>query len=385
MPTASPIAAHLFSPGPKRILALDGGGIKGLMSLQLIKKIESILAQRSNTPNDFRLCDYFDLIGGTSTGAILAAGLATGQTADQLIALYNELGNSIFEPAFFRRGLFRAKFSEAPLRKALEREFGEISLGSEHIKTGLAITTKRLDTGSTWILHNNPRGKYFSSRPGSASVPNKDYRLSDIVRASTAAPHYFDGEKSEVASDVHGAFVDGGVSPHNNPALQLLLLATAQGHAFQWRTGAQNLMIVSIGTGRTVSHLDPEKALGSMAAKHALLSLASIMDDCADLVETMMQWFSTSPTARTIDREIGDLKNDLLCSSGPLFSYLRYDAVFDRQWLADTLQLDYPEKAVKGLNEMDNPENMPMLQEIGERAAAHLISPAHFHPGFDLN
>jgi patatin-like phospholipase/acyl hydrolase len=83
------------------------------------------------------------------------------------------------------------------------------------------IVTKRLDTGSPWPLHNNPDGKYYNQRPGGTGIPNKNFLLWQIVRASTAAPTYFEPELIDVASDVDarlvkGAFVDGGVSPHGN-------------------------------------------------------------------------------------------------------------------------------------------------------------------------
>jgi patatin-like phospholipase/acyl hydrolase len=62
---------------PKRILALDGGGIRGVLTLEYLEAIEALLRQRRNDP-DLLLSDYFDLIGGTSTGSIIAAGLACG-------------------------------------------------------------------------------------------------------------------------------------------------------------------------------------------------------------------------------------------------------------------------------------------------------------------
>ena len=65
---------HLFAPGRKRILALDGGGVRGVVALAFLKEIERALAAQAGRP--VRLCDHFDLIGGTSTGAIIAAGLA---------------------------------------------------------------------------------------------------------------------------------------------------------------------------------------------------------------------------------------------------------------------------------------------------------------------
>ncbi|MFM7155638.1 MAG: patatin-like phospholipase family protein, partial [Bacteroidota bacterium] len=81
--------------GPKRILALDGGGIRGALTLGYLKRIESIL--RSANGPDYRLCDHFDLIGGTSTGSIIASALALGMSVDQIRDLYMDLGGKIFD------------------------------------------------------------------------------------------------------------------------------------------------------------------------------------------------------------------------------------------------------------------------------------------------
>jgi predicted acylesterase/phospholipase RssA len=89
---------HLARDGaPKRILALDGGGLRGILSLALLQKIEDTLRQRHGGDADFRLCHYFDLIAGTSTGAIIAATLALGWTVKDLRARYMDLGVSVFE------------------------------------------------------------------------------------------------------------------------------------------------------------------------------------------------------------------------------------------------------------------------------------------------
>ena len=71
--------AHLFGPGPKRILALDGGGIRGILTVQFLKRIEKLVRDRTGD-NSAVLADYFDLIGGTSTGAIIASEGVAGVT-----------------------------------------------------------------------------------------------------------------------------------------------------------------------------------------------------------------------------------------------------------------------------------------------------------------
>lgn len=390
---------HLFGPGPKRILALDGGGIRGIFTVQILKRMEDLLRARQPAAEraNFRLCDYFDLIGGTSTGAIIAACLAVGRSVDEIEVLYKKLGASIFEPTLFRKGFMRAKFSDKPLREALEQEFAGATLGSAALHTGLGIVTKRLDTGSAWIVHNNPRGRYYAPAAGSDALANRDYLLAQVVRASAAAPHYFDGEEIEIAVGANGktqkgSFVDGGVSPHNNPSLQLLLLATLDGHRLNWASGADKLLLVSLGTGRTeikprpdpegLFNFDIADALGKRAAVNAVLSLGALMNDCAELVELLMQWFSASPGGRVIDREVGDLSNDI-AGGHAMMSYARYDAVFDRQWLKDELQLDYATARVQQLSAMDEPGNMDDLSIIGRAVGSMLVKESHFPQRFN--
>lgn len=375
---------HLFGPGPKRILALDGGGIRGALSLRVLRRIESLLRERvpAARRDAFRLCDYFDLIGGTSTGAIIATGLAFGLSVDELDVLYRKLGRSIFEPSLFRRGLLRAKFPDRPLRAALKQAFGDATLGGPELRTGLAIVTKRIDTGSPWLLHNNPRGPHFAARDDGA-VANADFLLRDIVRASTAAPHYFDPERIAIAKGRVGAFVDGGVSPHNNPALALLMLATLRGHGLRWPLGEDRLLVVSVGTGSKSRAEDPRRLLRGPPVGLAVAALASVMDDASALNEAMLQWFSRSPTARKIDAEAGTLEDDVFGGGAAWLSYLRYDVRLNRGWLADRLGLSYTETQLAGIEKMDDPGQMERLVEIGDAAGAKLVCDEHFAPAFD--
>lgn len=375
---------HFATPGPKRILALDGGGLRGILTLGFLQRMETILRQRHGNDPAFRLCHYFDLIAGTSTGAIIAAALATGMTVDELIGHYQTLGRKVFAKDWFRRGVIRARYDERALVTELKRVLGkDRTLGDPSIETGVLVVTKRLDTGSPWPLGNNPRGRYFAAGPGATWISNGEYPLWKVVRASTAAPSYFDPEPITIATEkgkkaVVGTFVDGGVSPFNNPSLQAFMYATLDGYRVNWKTGPDQLLLVSVGTGVS----DPSQTPSKIAAKGAVKALFSLMDDCAALVETMMQWMSTSATARTIDRELGDLRHDLVAGA-PLLSYLRYNVVLTPEEIND-LQPGLPPKVVASLGEMDEPGNLDALLALGTAAAARDVQAGDFGTGFDL-
>jgi uncharacterized protein len=377
---------HFLNDGlPKRILALDGGGLRGILTLSYLAEIESILSDRHGGEKKFRLSHYFDLIAGTSTGAIIAAALARGMSVSEIAKKYLDLGQRVFQKSWLRQGFVRAFYDEAALIEELKQVYGaQTTLGDPSLQTGLLIVTKRLDSGSTWPISNNPRGKYYDPRSNSNVIANSAYPLWQIVRSSTAAPRFFDPERIEISRGkagempVVGDFVDGGVSPFNNPALQAVMYTTLDGYRIGWPTGADKLLVVSIGTGSRDLKVAPAK----LAADNALKSLLSLMDDCANLVETLLQWMSTSQTARVIDSELDDLRHDLIAPA-PLISYLRYNVALTKAALSQ-IGMEFDDEKIEGLSAMDDPGNMKILQEIGAKAAKRQLRAEDFPSNFDL-
>jgi len=371
--------------GPKRILALDGGGIRGILTLQFLQALETLIKARFG--ENTRLCDYFDLIGGTSTGSIIAAGLACGMTVDALQDLYKNIGASVFQPGTFSkllpeslRGKLAPKFPAGPLQVELDRQLGaDTTLDSDKILTGLMIMTKRLDTGSPWPLNNGGRGKY--------AAQDGALRLTQIVRASTAAPTYFAPEEISIHSRdgtvVDGAFVDGGVTPFNDPALQLLMLAALQGHGFCWPTGKDRLLIVSVGTGQYRQPRPAQAIMGDAAALQGLAALQSLMDDCERMNRATLQWLTNCLTPWLIDRAVGDMKLD--SQAGPqLATYVRYNSVLEQVWLKTEIGVDLAADKIEQIRKIDDPSNLSDLADLGRLAAAKQVRPEHLPAAFDL-
>ncbi len=381
------VEEHLQNDGqPKRILALDGGGLRGIVTVAMLERIESMLRARHGNHRDFRLCHYFDLIAGTSTGAIIAAALAQGWSVERVRDTYLTIGKTVFEKSHLRLGLVRAKYSENKLRNELKKAFGaNTTLGSSNIETGLLVVTKRIDTGSPWPLSNNPRGQFYEDQPGGI-IGNKSYPLWQVVRASTAAPVFFEPEKMTISKgtksknflSVEGEFVDGGVSPFNNPALQAVMYATLDGYRIGWPTGADRLSVVSLGTGTP----DPAVQNSAVVAKQGINALLSLMQDSGNFQEIMLQWLSASPTARKVDLELGSLQHDVLGGT-PLISYLRYNLDLSVEGIT-ALNPDIPEKRMQSFSAMDAPENMDALYELGQQVAERDIDSEHFARQFDL-
>lgn len=377
---------------PKRVLALDGGGIRGALTLGYLQRIEDILRKQHGNDNSFRLSHYFDLIGGTSTGSIIAGCLALGMKVSDITDLYMDLGLKIFArkykwwKIFEIDDLLNASYNEKPLEQELEKAFGDIKLGdTERIKTGLCIIAKRADTNSLWAFTNHPDGKYFND----ARNMNRDILLSKAIRASSAAPTYFLPQIIDVGAGINNeaAFIDGGVSMANNPALQCLMVATLQGYPFRWQWGDDKLLLVSVGTG-----MSKWKKIPQNIRKNNLLNWASqlpdmFMQDASWHNQLILQWISSSRTASLIDREIGTLEKDLIGQAEKakgLISYLRYNLWLDAETLEPLMGKHYEQREIDRLIEMSNAANREILFEIGTKAAVKQVDENDFPERFKL-
>jgi len=383
---------RLSAQGPKRILALDGGGIRGALTLGYLMEMEKILRERHGNREDFRLCDYFDLIGGTSTGSIIAACLAIGMSVQEIRDKYFELGGRIFNrkykwyKIFEIDDLIKASYDHRPLEEELQKVFGDITLGDQtRIRTGLCIVAKRADTNSVWPLINHPKGKFFSSEMGR----NSEIPLWMAVRASAAAPTYFLPQVIDVGGDMpEAAFVDGGVSMANNPALQLLMVATLSGFPFHWEWGDDRILVVSVGTG-----MSRWSKLPKQITKNHLLNWAAslpdmLMQDASWHNQLILQWLSHSRTPLKIDSEIGVLAEDLIAKrkTDPAYiSYLRYNTWLTKPDLDALMGKNYDPKTIDDLVEMSNADSRFELYDIGAKAASMEIKPEHFPAAFNLS
>lgn len=369
--------------GPKSILAIDGGGSSSALSLGVLRRLEDTLREQADGHPDFRLSDAFDLIVGTSTGAIIAAGLALGWTVDEVATAFAKLGARAF--GVNRRTQAKQRASSPGTRPdrlstVLKGIFGERRLGDGDFRTALLMLIKRIDTGAVWPISNNPSGKYFRPRTSGTAVPVVEYLLWQVLRASIGAPVESPPVtipigKADVARGlrpVHGEYIDAVASPHKNPSLFALMFATLDGYQLKWPTGAEQLRVVSIGSGRKRRSL----ADSSAPAYGAVAALASVLDDCDDHVETMLQWLSESPTARSIDREIGLAQPPL--GGMPLVRYLRYDVYLEADWLQQNLAVRMDNSTRRKLVTPKSPADLQELERIGRLAGAHLVRRDHF-------
>lgn len=403
---------HLFGPGTKRILALDGGGVRGALSVAFLERIEALLRQRHG--RNAQLGDHFDLIGGTSTGAIIASALALGHTTAEVKDFYLKLAPYAFKRQRWSIPVLQPKFDARGLRHQLKDIIGDRELSSLDLITGLCIVAKRMDTGSPWIVSNNPRAPFWEDSKG--VIGNKHYLLANLVRASTAAPHFFDPQwlpiseneaelpealahpldvpwprrqlrilleklglrqSTKVDPNSYGLFVDGGVTPHNNPSLALLQLATLSPLGINWPTGPDHLSIVSVGTGTYRPRLTYETLGAARFTKITYHALTSMMSNSQMLILALMQWMGECPAPWQINSEIGNLASDRP-PGGNMFRFLRYDVTLEKDWLGRELNYKVDDDRLAQLRGMDDPSLIHQLYEIGSVAAEKQVMAAHW-------
>lgn len=158
----------------KRVLTIDGGGIKGVFPAAFLAGLEDRLGGS--------VADYFDLIAGTSTGGIIAIGLGLGLTSQEILRLYCENANRIFPRGhgFPVRGVFRAKYANSALRQVLTEIFGDRLLGES--STRLVIPSLNLAAEKVHI--------YRTSHTVSV-LDDGNVRAVEVALATVAAPSYF--------------------------------------------------------------------------------------------------------------------------------------------------------------------------------------------------
>jgi len=359
----------------KRILALDGGGVRGLFTLQVLKRLERLFQEERGAPG-LVLADVFDMFAGTSTGAIIAAGLCWGLSASEIEELYVVHGAQMFarSPWF---SLWKSKYRSESLAALFREIFCEDGggrppalLSSSKLRKLLLAVMRNASTGAPWPVSNNPRAKY-----NDRELPqcNLNIPLWQLLRASTAAPTFFAPERI-VLGEESFLFVDGAITPFNNPALIAVMTATLPCYRVEWPATREDLHVISIGTGHVrarlakllpqqvnlLDHLQylPQALLGASSVQQDMI--CRVLGDCV---------FGSE-----LDSEVGSLcEPSLLAAAEQKFTYVRYDAQLEHyaQLLAMPARLR---------TSIDNLGLIPVLQEIGQDYAAKYVDAEHLAP-----
>ena len=237
-------------PDKYRILSLDGGGIRGVLSARILQKIVELHPA---------FLDKVDMFAGTSTGAILAAGLATGRTPQEMVDLYVDHGSTIFRTkACLWPHFLCSKFTRVRRERVFAEYFDGHTLQSvrDVNSKGLFISSFLLDSSEdpepSKRLPRMWKAKFFHNLPGLSETPVFDgLEVTELLMRTSAAPTFF---------PIHRYYVDGGVVA-NNPSL------CAYAEVRNWQKKQAELSpeqqpkpisVLRVGTGRLPKHLHKE-------------------------------------------------------------------------------------------------------------------------------
>lgn len=248
--------------GKRRVLALDGGGIRGAFAAAFLQTIEEATGQR--------IVDHFDLIAGTSTGGIIALGLGLGLSANEILQFYVNDGPHIFgqqnnpnnqgwlsgSKLTVQRLLMRGKHAVAPkydstqLKRALERAFHSKRLGDSSVR--LVIPAYHADKGDVYVFKTRHHARFQMDWKESAV---------NVALATAAAPTYFEAHPMPSGAPL----IDGGIWA-NNPAG---LAAVEARSVLGWRD--DDLYIVRLGCTEEILDIPTSAGYADLLLKSTAL------------------------------------------------------------------------------------------------------------------
>lgn len=340
--TAQRAFTRLRIPEKNRaILCLDGGGVRGIMTIQLLKELED----QAQTPCH----QIFDMVAGTSTGGIIAALIASGRSAAEIEQLYQTFVTKVFT----RRDLFANQlfnppaWSKGSFRRIIKETLGDVSLRDVCDKAGLdiLITAHDVAEGEETFF------SYLRERPNNTYAK---VLLRAAMEATMSAPTYFTPMER---------FVDGGTTTYNNPSLAAIMEAVQYGPP-QYEVG--KLTLFSFGTGCRTQLITPKQVPNPPGSDAAF----------------WLEWLMTeSPN------DASDMQSDLLRASRVTSGcdYRRFQISLDQTAMAklpdmpighidatDANRIHELTNKELSLIKLDNVAYFPVMQAIGHAYVAFL-------------
>lgn len=290
--------------GKKMILTVDGGGVRGMIPACCLSRIEALSGKKCN--------EIFDFMAGTSTGALIAAALAKGVPAAELVRMYYADSGNIFKRTSRWRPYTRflkSKYDKRYLRELMGKLLGDVTL--KELPVNIMITAKDVEKSKTVFFTN--RGIY------------EDEMLREVAERSMSAPYYFKPKDQ---------YIDGGVGAFNNPCLQAAIEATKYlGYH------PNDTILMSFGTGDEPNKMTRKKAARTTGLGWASYVMGEGMQDANDQQVFLTRHFC------------------------PELDFRRYQLKFSRA-VMDELQIGISDDDLDGIS-LESVDRMEELRRIG--------------------
>ena len=261
-----------------RILAIDGGGIRGLLPAIIIAELEKRLRQATGKADSY-ISDYFDMVAGTSTGGILACYYLYNNNgnrydAKKAVDMYENHGATIFQKRFFRFFIrfFDALYPSKGIDSVLKDTFGEAKLSDSPCNSAVMA------------YDISERKAVIFTRDSARNEPGRDYRLCDIARATSAAPTFFRVAKAVSMNNVPSYLIDGGIYA-NDPTICAIIEAkkTLFSDSGEYPQ-IKEMFVVSISTGKVVKPYKYESAKKWGVIRWAIPVIDMLQSSSAEVV-----------------------------------------------------------------------------------------------------
>ena len=275
MPDGSPGEPQSELKRPLRILAIDGGGIRGMLPAMVLSDLE----RRTNRP----IIDLFDLIVGTSTGGLVALALACPDadgkprhTARDIVRLYEVEGKRVFSRSVWHKirsvgNLAEGKYPSTGIEGVLQDYFGECRL--KDALADVVVPAYEIER----------RFPFFFKTANARAKSYYDYPMKTVIRAATAAPTYFEPTQVQLDSpNDYYALVDGALFAYN-PGM------CAYVEALRRYPEYDHVIMVSLGTGKLTRRLPYDEVKDWGAARWAQPAFALMCDGICDVVDHQLQ------------------------------------------------------------------------------------------------
>ena len=298
----------------RRILSIDGGGVRGVIPAAALAAMERAM--------EGRVRDHFDFVAGTSTGALVAAAVAAGIPAEQIVAMYLRRAPALFSKvpiiSTLRRVITGRMYDVHRLHAFIREELaaeGAADWRLNDVPLDIMITAKGLDNGHQWF--------FVKDRPANAASTG-GLGLAECLAASAAAPTFF-GPWTISGFERKGPMVDGGTGVAGNPVYQ----ACVEAFGYTDRYQPADTIIVSLGTGQFLGRRRPT------------------------WIYSWLGWLLSE-----LLRSPGEQQTELVDRHFAEATFYRIDVRLEREF------------------SLDNARELAPLREIGERLAARIDWPA---------
>ena len=377
-----PLADRYAVQRPRALLSLDGGGVRALITVEILARMEELLAAQSTNSSTFRLCDYFDFVAGAGTGGLIAIALARGKSTREVLAFFVANASDLFGKEVRPLHSFFQSTIPSPSSR-LEEGLGDLigresTLSPESLRCLVMVLMRNPTSNAPWATTNNPLAKYNDPRrPDSI----RRFPLLPLARASmTWSPLANPEIVNYRDANSRFLFSDGTFTPYANPAFVLYQTATSEGYRLKWNRGERNLLLVSVGSGA----IGPAQREAGISPTLEEL-LVPFMNITAMDQDIKCRTVGRCIHGGLIDREVGDLiprerDGQIVAPSkdtGREFTYVRYQVDLAPAGLAalggnDPHVCD-PERTF----DLRSQSDLESLRDIG-RLAANAVSEEHF-------